>query len=90
MKVNFPKTEEERLALRAHYKRAADRARAVLKYGDRITVTSCPGSKRWAIFDHWDGQWVCSKTRDDFSAFNISKINGVPVNFRDPGYEHDD
>lgn len=70
--------EEERDA----HRRATERARAILRPEDRITVTHCPGTKRWVVFSHFDGEWICSKTRDDFHAWNVSKINGVPVSFR--------
>jgi hypothetical protein len=69
---------------RAEIKRATERARAVLKIGDIVTATGCPGTKRWFRFTGWDRDWICSATRNDWSARNISKINGVAVSFRDP------
>lgn len=69
---------------RAEYFRAFERARRVLRAGDRVTVTHCPGTKRWVVFSHWCGYWLCSKTRDDYSAINVSKVNGVEMSFRDP------
>lgn len=67
----------------AHCRRATERAKLVLKPGDRITFTRCPGTKRWGIFVGWDGAWIETKTLCDVAAYNISKINGVPVTFRD-------
>lgn len=64
--------------------RATERAKAVLRPGDRLVVTSCPGTKRWVRFIGWDGSWIVTATRDDFSAINISKVNGVPTSFADP------
>lgn len=76
--------EEERENRLAAFKRAADRARAVLQPGDRITFTSCPGTKRWGIFEGWERDWIRTRTLDDVSASTISKVNGRPVSFRDP------
>lgn len=64
-------------------KRATERARFILKPGDRLTVTHCPGTKRWIVFDGWDGDWICSRTRNDYHASHVSKVNGVPTSFRD-------
>lgn len=78
------------LAYRAENIRAIDRARAALKPGDRIAFTSCPGGARTATFTGWDGNWICSKTRRDISARCIFKLNGQPVSFGDPPWEHYD
>ncbi len=70
---------------RARLKAATDRARRVLRMGDRIVVTRCPGTKRTVTFEHWDGDWIVSRSGiDDISASNISKVNGEPVNFLEP------
>lgn len=79
-----------RLAERAESIRAIDRARLALDLGDRIAFTSCPGTARTATFDGWDGNWIRSKTRDDISARSIFKVNGQPVSFADPLWEHYD
>ncbi len=65
--------------------RATDRARQYLREGDRITYTSCPGTKRWGVFVGFSGECVVTKTRDDISARNISKVNGLRVDFTDKG-----
>lgn len=69
----------------AELKRAAARARMHLKPGDTITFTSCPGTKRWAIFTGFVHQrdWICTKTRDDVHAISITKVNGIPTDFSD-------
>lgn len=80
-------TRDERIAEIA---RATERARAVLKPGDRITFTSCPGTKRWGIFEGFDSgrltsqaSWIRTRTRNDISPITISKVNGKPASFRD-------
>lgn len=71
----------------AEHKRASARARKVLGLGDRITFTSCPGTKRWGEFQGWEvgRDWIHTKTRDDVHAINISKVAGRPVDFSDAG-----
>lgn len=55
--------------------------RAVLKEGDRIGVTKCPGTKRVITFSHWDGYWIVSKSGiNDNSPKSVYSINGVTVN----------
>lgn len=76
--------EDERTKRLAALKRAADRARAVLQPGDRITFTSCPGTKRWGIFEGWERDWIRTRTLDDVSASTISKVNGRAISFHDP------
>ncbi|TPW33214.1 hypothetical protein FJU08_01215 [Martelella alba] len=77
----MPLTEEQRRELI----RATDRARHYLRAGDHITFTSCPGTKRWGIFTGFDGECICTKTRDDVSARSITKVNGIAVDFTDAG-----
>lgn len=78
------------LAKRAERIRSIDRARQALKEGDRIAFTSCPGTPRTATFTGWDGNWICSKTRNDIASSTIFKLNGKPVSFLDPPWEHYD
>lgn len=60
------------------------RAKKTLKQGDRIRLTHCPGTKRTITFDHWDGNWIVSKSgKDDYSAMGIDKLNGQPISFRE-------
>jgi len=61
-----------------------NRAKKALKQGDRIRVTHCPGTKRTITFDHWDGNWIVSKSgKDDYSAMSIDRLNGQPISFKD-------
>lgn len=46
-------TEEELADLRRRSAIAVANAKAVLKAGDRLRVTKCPGSKRWITFASW-------------------------------------
>lgn len=78
------------LARRAESIRAIARARNVLKEGDRVAFTSCPGTPRTATFLGWAGNWICSKSRSDIAASSIFKINGSPVSFKDPPWERYD
>lgn len=52
--------DEERFVKQARLEKATNAAKKVLKRGDRITVTKCPGTKRWIIFDHWNGNEIIS------------------------------
>ena len=55
-------TEEERERGRKKFISSAARAKKVLRIGDRIRVTKCPGTKRWIEFAGWDGNWIISKS----------------------------
>lgn len=75
-------TEEERQARRNRLKKATETAKKILKKGDRITVTKCPGTKRWIIFDHFNGNEIISASGEgEYAATNISKLNGEPIDF---------
>lgn len=57
-------------------------AKKVLKPGDRLRVTKCPGTKRWITFAGWDGHWIVSKSGiDDYSPLCVDMRNGAPVDF---------
>jgi hypothetical protein len=57
-------------------------AKAVLKKGDRVRVSKCPGTKRIISFSHWDGQWMVSKSgRNDYHAINVDMVNCELVDF---------
>jgi len=76
-------TEEQRAERVAAFLRAEDAARAVLKPGDRIRVTKCPGTKRWITFAGWDGHWIVSKSGiSDYSPGSVDMVNDMPVDFR--------
>ena len=71
----------------AHSKRATARARAVLKPGDRLSVTLCADGRGTVTMRGWDGDWITSATRNDIHAMHIIKVNGCWMTFRD---DHDD
>ena len=57
-------------------------AKAVLKKGDRLRVSKCPGTKRMITFSHFDGIWIVSKSGiDDYHPINVDLLNGNPINF---------
>lgn len=59
------------------------KAKQVLKKGDRIRVTKCPGTKRTITFSHWDGNWIVSKSGiNDYHPVNIDKVNGKEISFK--------
>ena len=68
--------------MRERLAKATKAAKKVLKKGDGITVTKCPGTKRWIIFDHWEGNEIISASGEgEYTATNITRLNGEPVNF---------
>lgn len=80
MLTDTQKEEKRRLA---HLAEA--NAKKVLKQGDRVRVTKCPGTKRWITFDHWDGHWIVSKSGiDDYSPLSVDRLNGTAVDFTNP------
>jgi hypothetical protein len=61
---------------------AEQNAKKVLKPGDRVRVTKCPGNKRWITFAGWDGHWMVSKSGiNDYSPAAVDMLNGKPVDF---------
>ena len=61
---------------------AEQNAKKVLKPGDRIRVSKCPGTKRWVTFAGWDGHWIVSKSGiNDYSPGAVDMVNGEPVDF---------
>lgn len=67
---------------REQYNAATERAKATLKPGDRIRATRCGGIVATYTFDHWCGQWACSKSGiDDIHVCHILKVNGEGVDF---------
>jgi hypothetical protein len=78
-------TDEERTERRARALRAVENARKVLKRGDRVRCTKCPGTKRTFIFEGWDGMWMVSKSGiNDYAPSCVDMVNGVPVDFIGP------
>lgn len=74
-------TEKEARKKRLIY--ATQRAKKVLKKGDRIRVTKCPGTKRTITFDHWecDNEIISKSGRGEYAACNIDRLNGEHVDF---------
>lgn len=67
---------KERQELR---KKAEVLAKKILKKGDRVRCSKCPGTKRTFTFDYWDGCWMVSKTGiNDYHPVNADLINGKP------------
>lgn len=61
---------------------AEQNAKKVLKPGDRLRVTKCPGTKRWITFAGWDGHWIVSKSGiNDYSPLCVDMLNGDAVDF---------
>lgn len=78
-------SESEVAARRKAFLLAAANAQRVLKPGDRIRVTKCPGKKRWVTFAGWNGHWIVSKSGiDDFAPGCVDMVNGEPVDFHQP------
>lgn len=75
-------SEEQKAENRRKSLVAEGNAKKVLKLGDRLRVTKCPGTKRWITFDRWDGHWIVSKSGiDDYSPVCVDRLNGAPVDF---------
>jgi len=72
----------------AENKRATERARAVLRPGDRLLVKCCGGSKSTVTMLGWQEppleDWIYSKCSDEIHAMHIVKVNGVRMTFGDP------
>lgn len=75
-----------------HYARAAERAKPVLKRGDKVYMIShgADGNGRATyVFERWDerspgGNFFISKSGiGELHPFNIERLNGAPVSFRD-------
>lgn len=63
-------------------KKSTQKAKAILKKGDRIRFVRGTGIKRTYTFNHFDGVWIVSKSGiDDLIASRIDLLNGKPINF---------
>lgn len=63
-------------------KEAELNAKKILKKGDRVRCTKCPGTKRVFTFSHWDGCWMVSKSGiNDYHPVNVDMVNGEKVYF---------
>lgn len=77
MSIEVQIKENRRLSLIAE-----ENAKKILKPGDRLRVTKCPGTKRWIIFQCWDGHCIVSKSGiNDFSPMCVDMLNSEHVNF---------
>lgn len=81
--MTTPKLTAEQLA---ENRRLSDlaitNAKRVLKPGDRLRVTKCPGTKRWITFAGWDGIWIVSKSGiNDFSPRCVDRLNDQVIDF---------
>lgn len=57
-------------------------AKKVLRVGDRIRVTRCPGNKRTVTFACWDGNWIVTASGiSDIGAGTIDMLNGEAIKF---------
>lgn len=75
-------TDEQKKQNHQRFLRAVATAKKILKRGDRIRATKCPGTKRWFIFERWDGNWIVSKSGiDDIAACCIDRVNSKIVDF---------
>lgn len=74
---------EERVVRRAKALCAVAMARCLVKRGDKLRVTKCPGTKRTMTFKRWagpDSPWMVSKSGiDDYHPVTIDKINGADI-----------
>ncbi len=76
-------TREQRDENRRRFNIATANAKRVLKVGDRVRVSKCPGTKRWITFAGWDGNWMVSKSGiNDYAAFSVDRVNGDTIDFR--------
>lgn len=67
---------------KSRYFQAVHNAKKSLKYGDRVRVSKCPGTKRYISFECWNGDWIVSKSGiDDYHPMNVDMVNGKAVNF---------
>lgn len=81
-------TEEQREENRKLCRIAVANAKPLLKPGDRLRVTKCPGTKRWITFAGWRGEnEIISKSgRGEYHPMCVDMLNGAPVDFtKTPG-----
>ncbi len=82
-------TDEQKAKRREQSLIAEKNAKAVLKVGDRLRVSKCPGTKRWITFAHWSGHWIVSKSGiDDYSPLHVDMLNGESIDFTKPVEAH--
>ena len=75
-------TEEQKAESRRRFTEAEAILKEMLKPGDRLRVTKCPGTKRWITFAGWDGHWIVSKSGiNDYAPSCVDRINDTPISF---------
>lgn len=75
-------TDKEKETRRKRLYAATEKAKKILKKGDRIRVTKCPGTKRTITFDHWEGSEIISKSGlGEYTATTIDQLNGETIDF---------
>lgn len=75
-------TDEQKAENRRLCSIAEQNSKKVLKVGDRVRVTKCPGTKRWITFAGWDGPWIVSKSGiNDFHPRCVDRVNSAVVDF---------
>ena len=80
--MNSKPTQEQAEERQRLAKIAVENAKRILKRGDKLRVTKCPGTKRTIAFECWDGCWIVSKSGiNDFHPINVDRLNGKPVDF---------
>lgn len=83
----WPLTPEQKAESRRAHLEAAASAMLVLKPGDRIRTSRACGPAATYTFAGWDGCWIVTASGfNDVSAWNITRINGQPVDFRPDWY----
>lgn len=57
-----------------------NKLKTILKTGDRVRCTKCPGTKRTFTFAMFDGIWMVSKTGIcDYYPLSLDRINGKDI-----------
>ena len=75
-------TEEERAEKIEQYRKATERAKKVLKPGDKIRCSRCGGIRATYRFSRWDGSSIVSASGiSDLTAMGIDRLNGLPISF---------
>ena len=75
-------TDEQTAEKLSIFKIATANAKKVIKIGDRLRVTKCPGRKRWIIFAKWYGNEIISKSgRGEYFSMSVDMLNGKSICF---------
>jgi hypothetical protein len=77
--------------LQAHYARAVARAKQVLHRGDKVRLITHGGGQATYRMTGWGGpdeNWIVSASTDELHPYNVVRVNGARVSFRDEG-SHD-